>query len=68
MAAAVLVVVCLLAACGGVPVADAATGPAAPAPVSAPSARGRLVVHGTGDVNLDPSYIPALRASRFDPM
>jgi poly-gamma-glutamate synthesis protein (capsule biosynthesis protein) len=66
VAAAVLVVVCLLAACGGVPVADAATGPAAPAPVSAPSARGRLVVHGTGDVNLDPSYIPALRARGYD--
>lgn len=33
----------------------------ATAPTAAPQARQRLVVHGTGDVNLDPDYIPALR-------
>lgn len=41
----------------------AASLPAAAAPAPAAVERGRLVVHGTGDVNLDPSYIPAL-ASR----
>ncbi len=29
-------------------------------------ARGRLVVHGAGDVNLDPSYIPALRVNGYE--
>lgn len=28
--------------------------------------RGELVIHGTGDVNLDPSYIPALAANGYD--
>ena len=28
--------------------------------------RGWLVIHGTGDVNLDPSYIPALASRGFD--
>jgi poly-gamma-glutamate synthesis protein (capsule biosynthesis protein) len=28
--------------------------------------RGRLVIHGTGDVNLDPSYIPALQANGYE--
>lgn len=28
-------------------------------------ARGRLVVHGTGDVNVDPEYIPALRTKGY---
>lgn len=27
--------------------------------------RGRLVIHGTGDVNLDPNYIPALREQGY---
>ncbi|MCO1660906.1 CapA family protein [Pseudonocardia humida] len=31
------------------------------APAAQPPARQRLVVHATGDVNLDPDYIPALR-------
>lgn len=68
VAAAALVATGLLAACGGVPVADAATGPAPSAAkeVSAPVPRGRVVVHGTGDVNLDPSYIPALRTRGYD--
>jgi poly-gamma-glutamate capsule biosynthesis protein CapA/YwtB (metallophosphatase superfamily) len=42
-----------LAACAA-PVA------AAPGEVVAPPARERLVVHGTGDVALDPDYVPAL--------
>ena len=41
---------------GRVVVADAGVTASADTPV-----RGRLVVHGTGDVNLDPGYIPALR-------
>jgi len=43
----------------------AASLPAAGAPAS-PVARGRLVIHGTGDVNLDPSYVPALAARGYD--
>jgi poly-gamma-glutamate synthesis protein (capsule biosynthesis protein) len=38
----------------------------APSPSSSPSPdRGRLVIHGTGDVNLDPDYIPAFHAQGF---
>jgi len=48
----------LLAACAA-PVA--ATPPGVAAEVTAPPpARERLVVHGTGDVSLDPDYVPAL--------
>src|SRR5690349_20181812 len=39
------------------------------APASAPGGpapRGTLVVHGAGDVNLDPTYIPALRTRGYD--
>jgi hypothetical protein len=53
-----------------VPGAPAATAPvgsvvavADPAPAAA---RGRLVVHGAGDVSLDPGYVPALRARGYD--
>ena len=72
---AALVLVVLLAACGGSPaVVDPPPAPSAvtaSVPAAAPSApaavaRGRLVVHGTGDVNLDPSYIPALAARGYD--
>ncbi len=59
--------IALLAACT-VPTAVALDPPAeAPAaataqvPTPSPPARRRLVVHGTGDVNLDPAYLPALR-------
>jgi poly-gamma-glutamate capsule biosynthesis protein CapA/YwtB (metallophosphatase superfamily) len=45
---------------------------AAPLPVEPPveqaaaaSTRERIVVHGTGDVSLDPDYIPALRAHGY---
>ena len=45
----------------------AATASAAPtaAPTATAPARQRLVIHGTGDVNLDPSYIPALTANGY---
>jgi len=36
-----------------------------PDPSPSPPTRGRLVIHGTGDVNLDPSYIPNLRAHGY---
>jgi poly-gamma-glutamate capsule biosynthesis protein CapA/YwtB (metallophosphatase superfamily) len=35
-------------------------------PSPAPPPRGRLLIHGTGDVNLDPSYIPNLAANGYD--
>lgn len=73
--AVVLLVAVLLAACGDV-TPDAPAALSAPATAAAPStstapapststARGRLVVHGTGDVNLDPSYVPALAARGY---
>lgn len=37
-----------------------------PDPFPTPPPKGRLVIHGTGDVNLDPSYIPNLRANGYD--
>ncbi len=40
--------------------------PPAATPTPTPPTRQRLVVHGVGDVNLDPDYIPALRARGFD--
>ncbi|HJV04271.1 MAG TPA: CapA family protein [Actinomycetota bacterium] len=38
-----------------------------PTPTPTPTERpkGRLVIHGTGDVNVDPSYIPALAANGY---
>lgn len=36
-----------------------------PAPPSTVPARGALVIHGTGDVTLDPDYIPAFRAEGY---
>jgi hypothetical protein len=35
--------------------------PSSPATASPPGDRERLVIHGTGDVNLDPDYIPDFR-------
>ena len=35
-----------------------------PSPSPEP-ARGTIVIHGTGDVSLDPSYVPALRANGY---
>ena len=68
----------LLAACAAPteppvgPAAAAATAASAPAAVALESSppsdapRGTLVIHGTGDVNLDPSYIPALRSRGYE--
>src|SRR6188474_635209 len=68
----------LLAACAAPteppvgPAAAAATAASAPAAVALESSpprdapRGSLVIHGTGDVNLDPSYIPALRSRGYE--
>ena len=49
-------------------VADVSSAAPASDPLSVPSSaapRGALVVHGTGDVNLDPAYIPALRTRGY---
>lgn len=61
--------VALLAACT-VPTAEAVdprtetpAAATAQAPTPASRDRSRLVVHGTGDVNLDPAYVPALRTN-----
>jgi poly-gamma-glutamate capsule biosynthesis protein CapA/YwtB (metallophosphatase superfamily) len=40
-------------------------GPTA-APTPTPEPRGRLVIHGTGDVNLDPSYISSFAANGYE--
>ena len=40
-----------------------ATSPTAPSPT--PAARGRLVIHGTGDVSLDPGYIPNFTSNGY---
>ncbi|MDN5934476.1 MAG: CapA family protein [Pseudonocardia sp.] len=59
----------LLAGCSA-PAAEA-VGPAPTSAAAAPSAvpeapeRQRIVVHGTGDVNLDPAYVPALRSNGY---
>ena len=48
-------------------VAEVSASAGAPASASAaPTPRGTLVVHGAGDVNLDPTYIPALRTRGYD--
>jgi poly-gamma-glutamate capsule biosynthesis protein CapA/YwtB (metallophosphatase superfamily) len=36
-----------------------------PSPKPKPEPKGRLLIHGTGDVNLDPSYIPDLAANGY---
>ncbi|HEX9822815.1 MAG TPA: CapA family protein [Actinomycetota bacterium] len=51
------------------PAASASPDPS-PSPSPSPTAppepeRGRLVIHGTGDVNLDPAYIPNLAANGY---
>ena len=43
---------------------DGATGPTSAASPSA-EPKGKLLIHGTGDVSLDPSYIPALGLERL---
>jgi hypothetical protein len=41
------------------------TAPPSPAPSPTPPPKGRLVIHGTGDVNLDPEYVPNLAANGY---
>jgi poly-gamma-glutamate capsule biosynthesis protein CapA/YwtB (metallophosphatase superfamily) len=49
-----------------VPGPTATTSPSpVPSPTPTEEPRGRLLIHGTGDVNLDPSYIPALAANGY---
>lgn len=43
---------------GSAPAVEASSSPT-------PGARGRLVVHGTGDVNLDPRYVTSLRTRGY---
>jgi hypothetical protein len=71
----------LLTACGtstvvaGDPTPGPPAAPASGAPTPATSStpldpaaqqRQRIVVSGTGDVNLDPEYVPALRAEGYE--
>jgi len=37
-----------------------------PKPKPKPKPKGRLLIHGTGDVSIDPSYIPNFTANGFD--
>jgi poly-gamma-glutamate capsule biosynthesis protein CapA/YwtB (metallophosphatase superfamily) len=46
------------------PDAKAAGGDGSPSPNREP--KGALLIHGTGDVSLDPSYIPALQTKGYD--
>ena len=61
---------------GAEPVAASASGPAGavgatsvhtptPPPSPTPEPRGKLVIHGTGDVSLDPTYIPAFLTNGY---
>jgi len=45
------------------PKSAATTGPAGAGPSAQP--RAKLLIHGTGDVSLDPSYIPAFRSNGY---
>jgi poly-gamma-glutamate capsule biosynthesis protein CapA/YwtB (metallophosphatase superfamily) len=40
--------------------------PAPPSPAPTEDPKGRLLIHGTGDVNVDPSYIPNLASEGWD--
>jgi poly-gamma-glutamate capsule biosynthesis protein CapA/YwtB (metallophosphatase superfamily) len=59
---------------GRIPSRPAPPSPSVPSPVPSPdaspsptlAARGRLVIHGTGDVNLDPGYIPNFQRFGYD--
>lgn len=48
----------------GVPSPTPSPTPVRPSPSPEP-ARGTILIHGTGDVSLDPSYVPALRANGY---
>jgi Bacterial capsule synthesis protein PGA_cap len=41
------------------------TAGATPSPSPSPDPRGKLLIHGTGDVSLDPSYISAFRSNGY---
>jgi len=45
---------------------DGPTAATSSTPSPRPAPKERLVIHATGDVSLDPSYIPALRANGYD--
>jgi poly-gamma-glutamate capsule biosynthesis protein CapA/YwtB (metallophosphatase superfamily) len=72
----VVVAVLLVCAASATPTVLARTAPPAAAVVAEPAvpaadpapapARTRLVIHGTGDVSLDPGYVPALRSRGYD--
>jgi poly-gamma-glutamate synthesis protein (capsule biosynthesis protein) len=42
-----------------------AVAPSVPAPTPTPPERGRLIIHGAGDVSLDPGYIPAFQSNGY---
>ena len=50
----------------GTPSPTTTSPPPAPTTSATLPPRGTLVIHGTGDVNLDPDYIPALAANGWD--
>lgn len=58
----------LAAGCSATPGATGAPSPAAasPAPPTEPAARQQLVIHGTGDVSLDPATVPELAERGWD--
>lgn len=50
------------------PSASPTSGPSAttsPSPTRSPEPRETIVIHGTGDVSLDPAYIPAFRSNGY---
>ena len=53
------------AASGDPPAVEGPVETTQPSPSPAEEPRGRLVIHGTGDVSLDPSYIPAFRSNGY---
>jgi poly-gamma-glutamate synthesis protein (capsule biosynthesis protein) len=53
------------AATGDAPAVESPAETTQPSPSPTEEPKGRLVIHGTGDVSLDPSYIPAFRANGY---
>ena len=53
------------AATGDAPAVESPAEKTEPSPSPAEVPKGRLVIHGTGDVSLDPSYIPAFRSNGY---
>jgi Bacterial capsule synthesis protein PGA_cap len=54
-----------VAAGSDAPAAEGPTGDPQPSPSPPEEPKERLVIHGTGDVSLDPSYIPAFRTNGY---